>query len=102
VEEKVTIVFTAAGNPKLWTEHLKSHGCIVVHVVSSVKFALKAQACGVDALLLKDLKQEVITGEKKLHDDINPFGQKSHKPPFDCCRWNWLWSSHARRYGIGC
>jgi len=51
VEEKVSIVFTAAGNPKLWTKHLKSHGCIVVHVVSSVKFALKAQDCGVDALV---------------------------------------------------
>jgi len=51
VEEKVTIVFTAAGNPKLWTEHLKAHGCIVVHVVSSVKFALKAQSCGVDAIV---------------------------------------------------
>src|SRR5210317_1099107 len=34
VEEKVPIVFTAAGNPSLWTAHLKSHGCIVVHVVS--------------------------------------------------------------------
>ena len=51
VEEKVLIVFTAAGNPKLWTEYLKSHGCTVVHVVSSVKFALKAQACGVDAVV---------------------------------------------------
>ena len=51
LDEKVNIVFTAAGNPKLWTEHLKSHGCIVVHVVSSVKFALKAQACGVDAIV---------------------------------------------------
>lgn len=51
VEEKVAIVFTAAGNPKLWTEFLKSHGCTVVHVVSSVKFALKAQACGVDAIV---------------------------------------------------
>ena len=49
--EKINIIFTAAGNPKLWTEHLKSHGCIVVHVVSSVKFALKAQACGVDAIV---------------------------------------------------
>ena len=51
VEEKVSIVFTAAGNPKLWTEHLKSHGCTVVHVVSSVKFGLKAQDCGVDAIV---------------------------------------------------
>jgi enoyl-[acyl-carrier protein] reductase II len=51
VEEKVKIVFTAAGNPSLWTAHLKSHGCTVVHVVSSVKFALKAEASGVDAIV---------------------------------------------------
>ncbi len=51
VEEKVKIVFTAAGNPGLWTTHLKSHGCTVVHVVSSVKFALKAEASGVDAIV---------------------------------------------------
>ncbi len=51
VEEKVPIVFTAAGNPKLWTAFLKSHGCTVVHVVSSVKFALKAQESGVDAIV---------------------------------------------------
>jgi enoyl-[acyl-carrier protein] reductase II len=51
VEEKVKIVFTAAGNPSLWTAHLKSHGCTVVHVVSSVKFALKAKASGVDAIV---------------------------------------------------
>ena len=51
VEEKVRIVFTAAGNPSLWAAHLKSHGCKVVHVVSSVKFALKAEASGVDAIV---------------------------------------------------
>jgi enoyl-[acyl-carrier protein] reductase II len=51
VAEKVPIVFTAAGNPNLWTKHLKSNGCIVVHVVSSVKFALKAQEAGVDAIV---------------------------------------------------
>ena len=51
VEEKVPIVFTAAGNPNLWTAHLKDHGCTVVHVVSSKKFALKAQYCGVDAVV---------------------------------------------------
>ena len=44
-------MFTAAGNPKLWTDYLKSHACTVVHVVSSVKFALKAQECGVDAVV---------------------------------------------------
>jgi len=51
VEEEVSIVFTAAGNPKLWTEHLKQNGCIVVHVVSSVRFALKAEECGVHAVV---------------------------------------------------
>jgi len=51
IEEGVKIVFTSAGNPKTWTAHLKSKGIIVVHVVSSVKFALKAQAAGVDAIV---------------------------------------------------
>ena len=51
LEEKVSVVFTAAGNPKLWTSYLKEKGCTVIHVVSSVKFALKAQDCGVDALV---------------------------------------------------
>ncbi|KOY52465.1 NAD(P)H-dependent flavin oxidoreductase [Polaribacter dokdonensis] len=51
IEEGVKIVFTSAGNPKTWTAHLKSKGITVVHVVSSVKFALKAQAAGVDAVV---------------------------------------------------
>ncbi|WGK63962.1 NAD(P)H-dependent flavin oxidoreductase [Croceiramulus getboli] len=51
VNEGVKIVFTSAGNPKTWTQHLKDHGITVVHVVSSVKFALKAQEAGVDAVV---------------------------------------------------
>lgn len=51
IEEKVPIVFTSAGNPKTWTSHLKKNGICVVHVVSSVKFALKAQEAGVDAIV---------------------------------------------------
>jgi len=51
VEEGVKIVFTSAGNPKTWTSFLKEKGIIVVHVVSSVKFALKAQNEGVDAIV---------------------------------------------------
>jgi len=47
----VKIVFTSAGNPKTWTSYLKEKGIIVVHVVSSVKFALKAQEAGVDAVV---------------------------------------------------
>ncbi len=51
VEEDVKIVFTSAGNPKTWTKWLQDKGIIVVHVVSSVKFALKAEAAGVDAIV---------------------------------------------------
>ena len=51
IEEGVKIVFTSAGNPKTWTKHLKDHGITVVHVVSAVKFALKCQEAGVDAIV---------------------------------------------------
>lgn len=51
VEEGVKIVFTSAGNPKTWTNFLKEKGVTVVHVVSSVKFALKSEAAGVDAVV---------------------------------------------------
>ena len=51
IEEEVPIVFTAAGNPKLWTSYLKDNNCTVAHVVSSVKFALKAEECGVDVIV---------------------------------------------------
>lgn len=51
VEEDIKIVFTSAGNPKTWTKWLQDKGIVVVHVVSSVKFALKAQAAGVDAVV---------------------------------------------------
>lgn len=51
IEEGVKIVFTSAGNPRTWTQHLKSHGVTVVHVVSSSKFALKAQDAGCDAVV---------------------------------------------------
>lgn len=51
IEEEVKIVFTSAGNPKTWTSYLKENGITVVHVVSSSKFALKAQEAGVDAIV---------------------------------------------------
>ncbi len=51
IEEGVKIVFTSAGNPKTWTKHLQDHGIRVVHVVSSVKFAIKSQEAGVDAVV---------------------------------------------------
>lgn len=51
VKHEVKIVFTSAGNPKTWTKFLQEKGITVVHVVSSVKFALKAQEAGVDAVV---------------------------------------------------
>lgn len=51
VEEKIKIVFTSAGNPKLHTSFFQENGIKVAHVVSSVKFALKAQEAGVDAVV---------------------------------------------------
>lgn len=51
IEEKVPIVFTSAGNPAVWTSKLKAKGIKVVHVVSSTKFALKAEQAGVDAVV---------------------------------------------------
>jgi enoyl-[acyl-carrier protein] reductase II len=51
IEEKVPIVFTSAGNPNTWTGQLKENGIIVVHVVSSSKFAIKAQQAGCHAVV---------------------------------------------------
>lgn len=51
IEEEVPIVITSAGNPAQWTSVLKEKGITVIHVVSSVKFALKAEKCGVDAIV---------------------------------------------------
>ncbi|MGG9970320.1 NAD(P)H-dependent flavin oxidoreductase [Ferruginibacter sp. SUN002] len=51
IDEKVPVVFTSAGNPNTWTPILKQHGIIVVHVVSSSRFAQKAEAAGCDAVV---------------------------------------------------
>lgn len=51
IDEKIEHVFTSGGNPALYTSRLKAAGCTVTHVVASVKFALKAQAAGVDAVV---------------------------------------------------
>lgn len=51
IKHKVPIVFTSAGNPKTWTQTLQNEGIKVVHVVASVKFAQKAEAAGVDAIV---------------------------------------------------
>lgn len=51
IEEKVPVVFTSAGNPTTWTKMLKDAGIVVVHVVSSTRFAVKAQQAGCDAVV---------------------------------------------------
>ncbi|MGB0427665.1 MAG: NAD(P)H-dependent flavin oxidoreductase [Flavobacteriales bacterium] len=51
IEHEIPIVFTSAGSPKKWTAHLQSHGIKVVHVVSNLKFALKCEEAGVDAIV---------------------------------------------------
>ena len=51
IEQGVKIVFTSAGNPKIHTERLKENGIKIAHVISSVKFAAKAQEAGVDAVV---------------------------------------------------
>jgi enoyl-[acyl-carrier protein] reductase II len=72
VEEDVKIVFISAGNPKTWTAWLKEKGITVVHVVSSVKFALKAQGAGVDAVVAEGFEAGVARvrprGRDVLHD----------------------------------
>lgn len=51
IDQKVPIVFSSAGNPKTYTQLLKQHGIVVVHVVSNIKFALKSEEAGVDAIV---------------------------------------------------
>ena len=51
IRNKVPVVFSSAGNPKTWTSILKEKGIKVVHVVSSAKFAKKAEEAGVDAVV---------------------------------------------------
>src|SRR5688500_10668470 len=50
-DEGVRIVFTSAGNPAIWTGFLKDRHITVVHVIANTRFALKAEACGADAVV---------------------------------------------------
>ena len=60
------IVFTSAGNPKTWTSKLKEHGITVVHVVSSVKFAIKCQDAGVDAVVAEGFEAGGHNGREEI------------------------------------
>lgn len=66
ISKGVKIVFTSAGNPKTWTAQLKEKGIIVVHVVSSVKFALKAQEAGVDAIVAEGFEAGGHNGREEI------------------------------------
>ncbi|HNP20162.1 MAG TPA: nitronate monooxygenase [Fulvivirga sp.] len=66
VKGKVKIVFTSAGNPKSWTQFLKQKGITVVHVVSSVKFALKSQEAGVDAVVAEGFEAGGHNGREEI------------------------------------
>ncbi len=66
INNNVKVVFTSAGNPKSWTSHLKKHEIKIVHVVSSVKFALKAQEAGVDAVVAEGFEAGGHNGEEEI------------------------------------
>lgn len=66
LEEGVKIVFTSAGNPKTWTSILKGKGIKVVHVVSSVKFALKAEEAGADAIVAEGFEAGGHNGREEI------------------------------------
>ena len=51
IDEGVKIVFTSAGNPMKWTSHFQEHGLKIAHVIANVKFALKCEEAGVDAIV---------------------------------------------------
>ena len=76
IEEGVKIVFTSAGNPKKWTSFLKEKGITVVHVVSSVKFALKAEDAGVDAVVCEGFEAGGHNGREEDNNVyINSYGE---------------------------
>ncbi len=66
VQEQVPIVFTSAGNPATWTQQLQAEGIKVVHVVSSVKFALKAAEAGVDAIVAEGFEAGGHNGREEI------------------------------------
>ena len=82
IEEAVPIVFTSAGNPDLWASFLKEKGCVVVHVVSSVKFAEKAVAAGVDAIVAEGFEAGGHNGrEETTTMTLIPLIRKAIKTP---------------------
>ena len=106
VDEKVPIVFTSAGNPGTWTAHLKAHGITVVHVVSSVKFALKAQDAGVDAVVAEGFEAGGHNGREETTTLVLvPMVRDAIQVPLAFptvarCSLQWFWVLMACRWGV--
>ncbi|CDN30359.1 Enoyl-[acyl-carrier-protein] reductase (FMN) [Mucinivorans hirudinis] len=64
--QEVRVVFSSGGNPALYTKRLKESGCKVAHVVASVKFALKAECAGVDAVVCEGFEAGGHNGKEEL------------------------------------
>lgn len=83
IDEKVPVVFTSAGNPKIWTKKLQDHGIKVAHVVSSSKFALKCEEAGVDAIVAEGFEAGGHNGrEETTSMTLIPQVAKAIKTPF--------------------
>ena len=100
VDEGVTIVFTSAGNPKTWTSFLKERGIIVAHVISSSKFALKAQEAGVDAVVAEGFEAGGHNGRRNNYVYFNSDGKRKNYDSVDCCRRYCYRPANAGGYGI--
>jgi enoyl-[acyl-carrier protein] reductase II len=66
VEERVPVVITSAGNPKLWTSYLKENGIRVAHVVPTLYHARKAVEGGVDAVIAEPAESGGYRGEHEV------------------------------------
>ena len=108
VEEGVKIVFTSAGNPKTWTPYLKENGITVVHVVSSVKFALKCQEAGVDAVVAEGFEAGGHNGREEtttftlipmVKEQIKiPLIAAGESPQVGECSRQWFWVQTVCRW----
>lgn len=102
IEEGVKIVFTSAGNPKTWTNHLKQHGITVVHVVSAVKFALKCEEAGVDAIVAEGFEAGGHNGREETTTMVLiPQVRKSVKIPLIAAGGIGLGSQMAAAFALG-
>ncbi|WP_317897400.1 NAD(P)H-dependent flavin oxidoreductase [Aurantibacillus circumpalustris] len=102
IDEGVKIVFTSAGNPKTWTNELKKHGITVVHVVSALKFALKCEEAGVDAIVAEGFEAGGHNGrEESTTMVLIPLIKKSVKLPLIAAGGIGFGSQMAAAFALG-